>query len=617
MESGGEDASRREYEERAEQFEKKRLVHARRLRRIGDARAVSFVGAIASVLWHEWAATAGALPLLAAAAFAALFVVFLRWHGQERRRERWYGALRDVNRESLARLDRRWNALPSGGGGGVGAEHAYAADLDIFGHASLFRLVNLGGTPAGTMTLERWLLSPASPEAVGERQAAVGELAGELELREELSVRARLVEDARPEQLETFLRWAEGPPAVVASPLLVWATRLIPIATVVLFLLHLSGTIGAAYWLIPLLIGLVLSRLFKNRFEEVYRGAFPQQGFFRHYPHIFRLLRTASFRSPALRRIQEELNAGGAPADRRMRRLERLMEMADARFSAFSHFPLQLITLWDFHITFALEQWRRSARGAPRRWFRALGEAEALCALAGLAHAHPHWVFPEIQAGPQEPMLQATSLGHPLLADQARVDNDVELGPQGTFLLVTGSNMSGKSTLLRAIGTNVVLAQAGGPVCARELRLPPLELYTSMRVQDSLAEGVSHFMAELKRLKQVVDAARSVATSADRTLLYLLDEILQGTNTAERQIAARKLIAHLLAEGAIGAISTHDLNLADSDALASAVRAVHLRETVHAADVGPAMTFDYRLRPGIATSTNALRLMEIVGLGVP
>ena len=192
--------------------------------------------------------------------------------------------------------------------------------------------------------------------------------------------------------------------------------------------------------------------------------------------------------------------------------------------------------------------------------------------------------------------------------------NDVQVGPPGTFLLVTGSNMSGKSTLLRALGVNVVLAQAGGPVCATAMSLPPLVVRSSIRVQDSLERGVSYFMAELQRLKEVVDAAEQVREAGAGTLLFLLDEILHGTNTAERQIAARRVILHLVAQGAIGAVSTHDLTLAQGGEIAAAGQPVHFTEDFQEGPDGPLMTFDYRLRPGLAPSTNALKLMEIVGL---
>jgi DNA mismatch repair ATPase MutS len=269
------------------------------------------------------------------------------------------------------------------------------------------------------------------------------------------------------------------------------------------------------------------------------------------------------------------------------------------------YLPLQAIFAWDVNALARLEAWQEVAGAHVRDWLTVIGETEATAALATLAYDHREWTFPAIS--PETTTLLASNLGHPLLPETARVTNDVEVGPAGRFLLVTGSNMSGKSTLLRAIGVNVVLAGAGGPACATAMTMPPLRLWTSVKVEDSLERGVSFFMAELQRLKAVVDAANATDPEGS-TLLFLLDEILQGTNTAERQIAARRVIRHLVDAGAIGAVSTHDLTLADGPELTSIARAVHLRDTV----TPDGMEFDYKLRPGIATSTNALRLMEIV-----
>jgi DNA mismatch repair ATPase MutS len=210
-------------------------------------------------------------------------------------------------------------------------------------------------------------------------------------------------------------------------------------------------------------------------------------------------------------------------------------------------------------------------------------------------------------------LLEAAALGHPLIAETTRVANDVTLGPPGTFMLVTGSNMSGKSTLLRAIGMNVVLAQAGGPVCAKSMSLTPVDIWTSIRIDDSLEAGVSLFMAELRRLKRIVDAARD--PGRPRPLLYLLDEILHGTNTAERRIAARRVLTYLLEAGAIGAVTSHDLTLAEDPSLETAAQRVHFTERFERTDTGMSMSFDYTLRPGLATSANALKLLAMIGLG--
>jgi DNA mismatch repair ATPase MutS len=280
--------------------------------------------------------------------------------------------------------------------------------------------------------------------------------------------------------------------------------------------------------------------------------------------------------------------------------------------SSVLYVPIQALTLWDLHVLLALERWKRDGGRDARRWLETLGETEALAALAGLRRDNPDWTVPSIER--EGDAFRAVLLGHPLLRDDSRVENDVTIGPPGTFLLVTGSNMSGKSTLLRAVGVNAVLAQAGGPVCAAALVLPAVELWTSARVQDSLERGVSFFLAELQRLKLIVDAATRAREQGGPRVMYLLDEILQGTNTAERSVAARRVIAYLVEQRAIGAVSTHDLALVDDPRLAESAVSVHFTDTVGEGLDAPPMSFDYRLRPGVATTTNALRLMRLIGL---
>jgi len=328
------------------------------------------------------------------------------------------------------------------------------------------------------------------------------------------------------------------------------------------------------------------------------------------YAEMLRHVEAAPFVAPAMQSRKQRLSTGQGAANE-LTRLGAIVRFAEARYSPMAHAALQLLGLWDFHVLAALERWQRVSGAHARDWLAALGEAEALSALATLAYDNPDWVMPELVDGAAR--IEARSLGHPLLAARSRVSNDVTVGPPGTFVLVTGSNMSGKSTLLRAIGTNVVLAQAGGPVCAASMRFTPVDVWTSIRIDDSLEAGVSLFMAELRRLKRIVDAARDPNRS--RPLLYLLDEMLHGTNTAERRIAARRVLTYLLDAGAIGAVTTHDLTLAEDASLESAAQRVHFTEQFGQSAAGMSMTFDYRLRPGLATSANALKLLAMIGLG--
>ncbi len=301
---------------------------------------------------------------------------------------------------------------------------------------------------------------------------------------------------------------------------------------------------------------------------------------------------------------------GGDAALAGFQRLQKLTSLADVRHSGMVHGLLQAVLLWDLHVVGLLEGWQAAHGRRVRSWLERLGRLEALAALAGLTHDHPDWCRPSlVQGGPLE--LSATDLGHPLLIPEACVPNDVSLGPPGTFLLVTGSNMSGKSTLLRACGVNAVLALAGGPACAGELALPELALGTSFRVRDSLEQGLSYFMAELRRLKEVVD----LAADSPLPVLYLFDEILLGTNAEERRVAVQKVLSRLKALGAVGAVATHDLSLATAEGLADACVPVHFTERFDERNGRAEMSFDYRVRPGLAPTTNALKLLALVGLG--
>jgi DNA mismatch repair ATPase MutS len=331
------------------------------------------------------------------------------------------------------------------------------------------------------------------------------------------------------------------------------------------------------------------------------------------YAAMTKLVSEASFESPLLRQLQADLTRGDRPADKALASLRVLADLSQVRSSPMLHMILQWLGLWDFHVTHAVERWQRSHGRHLAAWLNGLGQVEGLAALAALAHGNPRWTFPDVDV--DATAIEATGLGHPLLAEQGRVTNDVTVGPPATFLLVTGSNMSGKSTLLRAIGLNVVLAQAGAPVCAASFRSPPVALYTSMRIRDSLEKGVSYFMAEVLRLKQIVDATHS-ADGSRQIVMYLFDEMLQGTNANERTIAAQRILNFFASANAIGALATHDLRLLDSASVSRAAKLVHFREDVVQGPNGPALHFDYRLRPGPASSTNALRLMELAGLPV-
>ncbi|HLH22456.1 MAG TPA: DNA mismatch repair protein MutS [Chloroflexota bacterium] len=597
------------YRERCARFAAERDRLDRRLRRVGYARLAVFASAVAVLVWGL---VTGALALVAAAAACGVgFVALVVYHERVARTRRRYATLWQLDAEALRRLARDWDGLPQRPPPPEAAAHAFAADLDLFGRASVFQLLGAVSTPPGAATLGRWLLHPAPPASIRERQAAVGELAPLLDLRDELALRGRLMGPASADP-EPFLEWAEGEPWLTCRPGLLWAARALSLGACALLVAQLVGVVAQPWWLACALANVALSQTAGKQVDLLLDRVASQASAVEHYAEVFAALAGTSFQAPLLQRLQAALGDGPLGAARQTRSLARRVRLTYLRLSMF-YFPVQTLTLWNFHTLALLEGWQARTGARARGWLAALGETEALAALASLAHDEPTWAFPTV-ADDDPPLYTARGLGHPLLPDAVRVTNDVEVGPPGTFLLVTGSNMSGKSTLLRAIGVNAVLAQAGGPVCATALRLPPVTLGTSIRVQDSLEQGVSYFMAELQRLKEVVDLAERAQADGTRTLLFLLDEILQGTNTAERQIAARRVILHLVANGAIGAVSTHDLTLAEHPDMAAVARSIHFTEQFHSGPDGPSMSFDYTIRPGVATSTNALKLMQLVGL---
>jgi hypothetical protein len=595
--------------------------------RMGVVLALVAVGVV-------YLAVPGARMLLIAVALTlfVIFMVLVVKHARVRHQEIWYRELAQVALEAGHRRLRRWKEF-SDPDPEPPPDHPYADDLDVFGHASLHVLLGTSSTRPGADMLADWLLAPASPEIVRRRQDAVRELAPAIDFRDELQALGRIAGSVEPEQLRLLLEWAESPAWLLPKRGLKWLAIALPMVLIATAGLHIFAIVPYL-WIIPTALAVGVARRYTPPIHDDFTRTSSGESGLRRYHTLVAHIADGRFEDPLLAELREGLVRSGdvpaasqappeseapteseAPA-RSLERLFRLVDLASIRYNGQVHYPLNIATLWDIHLLVRLDRWKEQHGMALRGWMEALGRTEALSALAALAHAHPDWTFPKIAHGQvgEPPRLEARALGHPLLAPEMAVRNDVSLGPPGSLLLVTGSNMSGKSTLLRAIGANVILAGAGGPVCAEMMALPVADLRTSMRIRDSLEEGISYFMAELKRLKAVCDAA---SEANERPVLYLLDEILQGTNTAERQIAARRILRHLLDQRAIGAVTTHDLTLADAEDLKEQAVLVHFRESLEASEGGPPIAFDYQLRQGLATSTNALRLMEIMGLALP
>jgi len=583
-----------------------REAHARALDRrmatVANGRALTFLGAAlltGLTLFDRlppsaWAAAAGCG--LAYLVLAVHHAGLLRREARAREEAAWH-------RRALSRLDGSWLSLPSRGERFVDAGHLYGSDLDLFGPGSLFQWLDETSTGAGEERLAGWLRAPSAANEVGARQEAARELAGLPELRRDLAVSGRL--GARTRQSpRAFLVWAEAPARLTrlgwVRPV-AWALPALTLATAIL---SWAGLLPPAVPWGLLLLQLGVVAITRRAFGEAWLALDQAEASGATLGRSFARLEKAAFRTPLLVRLGAGLCPHGPRVSRRMRRFGRLLGLAEARRSQF-HPVVNLLTLWDAHVFLRLEDWRRENGALVRGWFDALAEVEALSCFGNLAHDHPDFAWATVDDGAAH--LVAEGLFHPLLA--SAVPNDVALPRPGFLLLVTGSNMSGKSTLLRALGVNTVLALAGAPVAARLLSVGPLRIATSMRVQDSLSAGVSFFHAEVLRLKAVLEAARG----APRRTLVLLDEILLGTNSGERRVASREVLRLLLEAGALAAVTTHDLGLARLEVEPpGTLRAVHFQDHVE----DGRMVFDYLLREGVVRTTNALRLMEQAGIPV-
>ena len=594
------------YAERERRFDSDAREARGAATRIGWLRLASFLLA-GFMVWGSMFRAWGGRGYAGAVGLGLVFIALVLVHRRARRRLRRVELRAEFNRLMPLRRRRAWEDLPEAPPVRVPDGHLYARDLDLSGPASITHLLATCGTQPGWETLTRWLLSQADLGIVLERQKAVQELAVEVDLREALYAEANLLEGGLDAQVDAFLDWAEDPGTDARVPAwLTLAAYVLPVINVVTLVLYLSDRVPswALGWPLAVSTLLVVSQT-RRLHREFGRAGGGEEGV-REYAGVLGLLAEGGFGSPFLIRARERLEGSIRPADGEIRSIRRWLDMSEVRRSIL-HIPFATLFLWDVHVVNGLHRWRERAGAHVRGWMTSVGEVEAVAALATLADAHPEWCLPTLDADADR--LSGVALGHPLLPPDDCVPNDVEVGPAGTFLLVTGSNMSGKSTLLRAVGLNAVLASCGGPVAARGLVLPPVRVMTSMRVDDSLAGGVSFFMAELRRLKLIVDAAEADEPGLP---LFLLDEILQGTNTAERRVAARVVVARLVRSGALGAVTTHDLTLAAEGDLEDLSVPVHFTEMVGGA--GEGIRFDYLLRPGLAKSTNALKLLHLVGL---
>jgi len=591
---------RAEYASRLEVHVGKVAAKERQHVRLGNWKLAVVAVALVLVWLHFARHLSGYWLILPVAAFAALAIL----HEQTIRARARAETAAAFYRSGFARMEDRWSGTGASGERFRDEKHVYADDLDLFGRGCLFELLSTARMPMGENRLAEWLRSSSPPKTIVDRQGLIAELRPKLDLREDLAVtgeslRARL----NPESLE---KWCEGEPVLGGTAWRVVAAVFALAAAASFFYYFFT----ANYWpfLGLLILEGILSAWLYKRATAVVSGVHCNAEGVVLFSKILERIEREAFTSPRLQEFVAELKRGAEPASGALRRFARIVYWIDGRNDMFVRI-VDLPLLYTIQTGLAADAWKRQYGHRMRVWIDIAGEMEALLSLATYSFEHPADPFPEIaDAGSSPAHFVGEDLGHPLIPAIQCVPNSVRLDEGNRVLLVSGSNMSGKSTLLRTVGINAVLALAGAPIRGKSLRLAPLSLGTRLRSADSLQEGRSTFYTEVLRIRQVFDLV-----SGERPILFLFDELLDGTNSHDRRIGAESLIHAFLERGAIGIVTTHDLALTEmAGSLGASIHNAHFQDYVEAGK----MRFDYKLRDGVVTRSNALELMRLAGLKV-
>lgn len=544
-------------------------------------------------------------PALLAAGGASLlaFAALILAHGKVLAAQAAAEARRAVHERHLRRLSGAWTELPAAGE--LPPEHPYAVDVDLVGAGSLQQRIDVSRTRRGEEVLSAWLGAPAELATVAARQEAVRELAADLDFRAALEAYGDRARGGAKLDGSPFLAFTRREPFLLGSPL-VFVIHASPLVVLGLYLTDVAGWLPPLGWVLALALQSLLALGLGRHPVDAFQLIAARRGYAEAFQRMLVHVEQAELKAPLLRTLQGRLAIGGKPPSRYMARLDRWAGLAEFHTQFPIHLVVNFATLWDLHVLLRLERWNAEVGQGLEDAFEALAELEALSSLATLLHQDPGATLPELVA--EDTAFSAEALAHPLLPPDTRVPNDVALPEPSSVLIVTGSNMAGKSTLLRAVGLNLALTFAGGPVIARALRTSPVRLRASMRIDDSLQRGASYFHAELMKLRNVVEDA-----AGEPPVFFLLDELLRGTNARARHIGARAILRHLLDRGARGLAATHDVALAELEReLPGRVANVHFTDVLRDGE----MVFDYRLRPGVVRTSNALRLLSMAGIEV-
>lgn len=484
-------------------------------------------------------------------------------------------------------------------------EHLYATDLDIFGHASVFQYINRTTSEIGSSTLADWLLNPAIPEDILERQASVKELSAQTTWRQELQAFG-IAEKIQKETVTRLQKWFDEDYSFTKTKFWIVARYLIPILMLTVLLLNFTDLLSTYTRNYFLLAATLFAFFVSKKVTPLHQQVSKMTEELEVLTKSIHLIEEANFKSNLLQEMQQQFTGQQNKASKQIGKLKKILERLDLRFNYIVFIPLNILFQWDLQQAIALEKWKEQNHKHVIKWFSVLGEFEALSSFSTLSFNHPDWCFPVMKQ--EHFFMEGKDIGHPLIEAGKCVSNPIKIDHTGELMLVTGSNMAGKSTYLRSIGVNTVLAMAGAPVCATYFCLSPVQTISSMRIADNLEENTSTFYAELKKLKIIIDKVNN-----NEKVFILLDEILRGTNSLDRHTGSVALIKQLIKHHAACIIATHDVELAKmKEQFPANILNYHFDAQVNKDE----LYFDYRLKEGICTSLNASILMKKIGIEI-
>lgn len=590
------------YKENSEAYRRQTATLKKRIHLLGSIR-LALVVALGLSVWLFRAESGGILTAIVVL-YALPFALLMIYHTKLFARKCYTEAMIRLNDDELKGLDYDFSAF-DGAAEKSDAAHAFSLDLDLFGPQSLFQSVNRTVTLLGREQLADYFLSPLSrKEEILRRQEAIACLASHTQLRQHFYVTGKLRsgETASLHQLKALLEEKNQLLGKISWKWLIWV---IPAGWLAIAAGYFAGGLPAEAGSIYFILSLLTAYANTRQINKLYQSVNKMESQLAGYSDLMKSFEGDQFPSAELTEICNQLTDGKQTASQAIRKLSTYIGGLDQRHS-LAGILMNIFYLRDTRHALLLEKWKVQHAGEVTRWFDALARFDALCSLGGFAFNHPEYIYPEI--ADTYFRMEGKELGHPLLDRRLCVRNDISIDKKGCFLIVTGANMAGKSTYLRTVGVNFLLACMGAPACADALTVYPARLVTSLRTSDSLASNESYFFAELKRLKMIIDRLEQ-----GEELFIILDEILKGTNSVDKQKGSLALVRQLVALRTAGIIATHDLALGDlADAFPGQVRNFRFEADIQKEE----LSFSYRLREGIAQNMNACFLMQKMGIGI-